>query len=252
MQELSLIVSTGRTGTQFFEYFINKYCANATCLHEPQPSRRFKFFSNMFLQNMVSRKFIAKHYTKSREKILKGSLNNKYIESNNFLFGCITPLQLNYNVKVLHIIREPKSYIQSHLKHGFWSGHKRFFAKYIPYWLEKININKKDKNNPVKILANRWVYVNKTISNYSKTTPYLALRFEDLFSDDIELAKTTLNSAIEFLGIKTNEGIDLVKTLKEKQNIGTKKKIKNSLIESESIYINNVCKELMIKFNYNR
>jgi hypothetical protein len=52
------ILSTGRTGTQFFEDYINQTTDNAVCKHEPKPSRRFKFLSNLYMNDKISDKTI--------------------------------------------------------------------------------------------------------------------------------------------------------------------------------------------------
>lgn len=248
MHQTSFILSTGRTGTQFFEYFINNYTSNATCLHEPKPSRRFKFYSNLYLQKKLSASFIARQYQKCRKSIYQNLEIKNYIESNNFLFGCVPAITTSQNIKVLHLVRKPEDYIISHLKHGFWKGHKRFFAKYIPYWLEKIDLKK--KNDPIKILALRWNYVNSVISSYKQTNDYLLVRFEDLFSKDVQIARETLSKVNSFLELELKNPDNFMEALNKKQNVGKKTQVKNERIEPYMDYIYSTCKELMQQFNY--
>jgi hypothetical protein len=240
------ILSTGRTGTQFFENYINQTSDEALCKHEPKPSRRFKFLSNLYLNNHVSESTIINIYKYSRKNLLKKTDNKLYIESSNFMFGCIPALNQYFpNIKIVHIVRHPVTYIESHLNHGFWNGHKKFFAKYIPFWLEKMNI--KDISDPVNILTERWNYVNKQIESYTQTNDYLFIRFEDLFSKDNHLSSVQLNTIREFCGIP------LLREQENHQWVGKPKNFSSqkyhlSISDKEFILTHN--KELMKEYSY--
>ena len=120
MPSPSFILSTGRTGTQFFEDYLNQ-TSDAVCRHEPWPSRRFKFLSNLYLNQKVDSRRVASMYRKSRKKLFRSLKGRSYIESSNFIFGCMTPLKDIYGeVKIIHIIRHPVSYVSSHLGKGCW------------------------------------------------------------------------------------------------------------------------------------
>lgn len=229
------ILSTGRTGTQFFEDYINQTTNKAICKHEPKPSRRFKFLSNLYLNQKISDRTVIDIYNFSRKSLFKTLDNTIYIESNNFIFGCIPALNQHYpNIKIIHIVRHPVSYIESHLNHGFWKGHKKFFAKHVPYWLEKMDVD--TKNEPVKLLGARWKYVNEQIESYKETNDYLMVRFENIFSKDQEKASEKLNMIRTFIGIKR---------LTTEENSNWLAKPKNSSKEEKNLksninnYINN-------------
>lgn len=195
------ILSTGRTGTQFFEEYLNQTTDHAMCLHEPRPSRRFKFLSNLYLNQRIGTRAIARIYQWSRRGILKKAGDRQYIESSNFMFGCIPALNTIYNEPgVVHIVRHPVGYVQSHLRHGFWKGHKKFFARHVPYWMEHVEIT--DPSNPVSWLSARWNYVNRQIASYAGTNPYLLVRFEDLFSKDPGISSEFMNKVRVFCGIE--------------------------------------------------
>ncbi len=247
---IGIILSTGRTGTQFFEFFMHHYINNAICLHEPHPSRRFKFYSNLSLKNRLKEDFITKQFYKLRSASIKNNDRKKYIESNNFLFGCIPALNKAFNVQILHLVRDPRTYIVSHLKHGFWSGHKKFTAKYVPYWLENIELPKEDRNNPCRILARRWMYVNQVIERYHLSNDYLLIRFEDLFSNDTRTSVETLQRIIDFFKLEIKKGADLEEALQHKQNVGTKKEPDIISLKNEEQNIVCICNPLMKKYQY--
>jgi hypothetical protein len=165
------------------------------------------------------------------------------------MFGCIPALNKYYNsIKIIHIVRHPVDYVISHLNHGFWRGHKKIFAKYVPYWLEKLEIDESNASKPIKILSIRWNYVNQQIASYSKTNDYLIIKFEDLFSKDKHISSETLNQVRQFLDIPL---------LTEKENNSWLGKPKNfskrsyqlSTEDRKYVYKNN--EQLILEYGYN-
>jgi hypothetical protein len=200
-KSLSFILSTGRTGTQFFSKYLSETCDDLICWHEPKPSRRFKWYSNFYLSKKLSGEFIARQYIRTRRSVLFKDSCNHYVESNNFIFGCMEPISTTAShLAVLHIIRDPFSYVRSHLNKGFWKGIKKFTAKNVPGWLENIDPAIKSSNDPVMILLARWIYVNRIIYNYQDQLKYMSARFEDVFDASNISSFGKLNEIREFLG----------------------------------------------------
>ena len=239
------ILSTGRTGTQFFEDYFNQ-TSDAVCRHEPWPSRRFKFLSNLYLNQKVSARRVSRIYQRSRKKLFRSLKGRKYIESSNFIFGCMNPLREQYKeVKIIHIVRHPLSYVTSHLGKGFWRGHKRFFARYVPYWLEKLPVE--DRSDPIELLAARWTYVNSQIGSYAFGHPYLRIRFEDLFSEDSATASSKLNQIRGFCGLSPMETSENEGWLRLPKNVSRQK---DTLPAEKELYILERCSDLMKEYHY--
>lgn len=248
---LAFILSTGRTGTQFFEAYISQTSENSVCLHEPKPSRRFKFLSNLFLQGKASEKFICNIFKMSRNRLFHKIVDKNYVESSNFIFGCIPALNTcQPDIAILHIVRDPVSYCNSHLNHGFWQGFKKFTAQNVPYWLEKSKLTSDQKNDPINILFERWAYVNKQIESYASSNKYLLIRFEDLFSKDKELSLKTLNTIRNFLDLGDLSDEENLKWLHVKKNKSARKQQKYTITEKHLSLFTNNNKELLSKYNY--
>lgn len=245
---LAFILSTGRTGTQFFESYLTE-TSPILCLHEPKPSRRFKFMSNMYLSNKIKGTTICKQYQKNRQDIFIQTRGNLFVESNNFIFGCIPALnQCFEEIKVLHIIRHPETYVKSHLNHGFWTGHKKFFAKNVPYWLE--NVPNKKSNDPILILLDRWALVNKQISLYKHNNPYFFAKFEDLFSKDLSIASSKINEIRIFLGEESLAEATNKAYLTNPKNASKKSRNQFLITDSHRQYLKDNYQDLLTEYGY--
>lgn len=249
---ITFILSTGRTGTQFFSSYLTESCHDILCLHEPKPSRRFKWYSNFYLNNQLSSEFIAKQYLKCRKKVIQRTDFSRYVESSNFMFGTIPAIEkVAPELSVIHLVREPLSYIRSHLNKGFWSGIKGVTARNIPGWLEFLEPEIRNSGDPVMILAARWIYVNQVIHNYQEKYPYLLIRFEDLFSSNIDTGTETLNRIREFLqcpGLTDNQQ---KYWLGQTANQSRKQRADKYPVEVKHIeYLKQNAKELLDYYNY--
>ncbi|MCK5342933.1 MAG: sulfotransferase, partial [Candidatus Heimdallarchaeota archaeon] len=117
--------------------------------------------------------------------------NRKYIDSNNHLYAiAVLWPELYPNLKIIHIVRDPRTYIRSHLN---WSRgrFKSFIANYLtPFWqptaylLKDMRLSEWIKLSKIERFAWIWNYKNNLIAQISKSqTPYLCIRFEDLFEN---------------------------------------------------------------------
>ncbi len=249
---VTFILSTGRTGTQFFSRYLTDSCQNTLCLHEPAPSRRFKWYSNFYLQKKISSGFIASQYYGCRKRLFRDPDFQNYVESSNFLFGLMPALDpLIHRMAVVHLVREPVSYIRSHLNKGFWTGIKGFTARHIPGWLESLDKDILRSGDPVMILAARWIYVNTIISNYEKDYPYLLLRFEDLFGKAPETAGKALNALRGFIPCTPETDPEPEKWLSKAINMSSKERCVRYPVEDKHIdYLRSQGSPLLSKYGY--
>jgi hypothetical protein len=189
---------------------------------------------------------VGRIYQRSRKKLFRSLKGRIYIESSNFIFGCMSPLKEIYSdLRIIHIVRHPLNYASSHLGKGFWRGYKRFFAKYVPYWLENLAVN--DRRDPIQLLAARWNYVNRHIGSYASDYPYLRIRFEDLFSEDSSAASLTLNQIREFCGLPPLKPSDNQAWIRKPKNVS---RHTHSLNGQEREHILKTCSSLMKEYSY--
>lgn len=202
-----LIVSTGRTGTIFLSRLFRDLYPDSASYHERGNSRLIQILTNLHFSHLF-----PKSGLKLTWKILKGNevetCEKKYhIDANNFLYGLasLAP-ELYPNLKVLHIIRDPRTYVTSQLN---FSRQKRtsFIGNYlIPFWqpnpflVGEIPVHQSFGFTRFQKYCWIWDFKNRVIAQLENSkTPYLCVRFEDLFESpkpEIEFNKIT-----EFLGL---------------------------------------------------
>ena len=240
MNKFTLITSTGRTGTMFFRDYLSQTCENTICLHEPTPSRVFRLLSNLTLAGKIPTSVSGNLFRSMRSRLSRGYDN--YIESSNFLFGCIPSLNECFDsVRIIHLTRHPVTYAQSHMAHGFWRGSKKWMTKFLPYWFEGQDTPKQD---PYILLFLRWAYMNKIIATSEQTNPYLRVKFEDLFSSNREDASEHLNKIRDFLGFSPTDVLENTKWLETPRNASRKKEALDVRTKYEEFICDNIASEL--------
>ena len=123
-------------------------------------------------------------------------------------------------------------------------------ARFLPYWIEPLNLNPCDRRNPIRILANRWVFVNETIDRYAEQGHYMLLKFEDLFNQNETIASDSISAVADFLKIKIRDHNRTADLLRNKMNESPKKYNSSDLTSIDEAYIQKTCGELKIKYRY--
>jgi hypothetical protein len=109
------IVSTGRTGTQFFESFFNNHFPEVLCLHEPAPDG-FDLGINKIREDLQKEQIVLwLHRNRSQvasRLVQRGAAI--YVESNPFFSLLIPELRTAFpDCRFLWIVRDPKTYVVS-------------------------------------------------------------------------------------------------------------------------------------------
>lgn len=174
----------------FFANLLNSLVKSACVYHEAgERSRLINILSNMHLGGLCPQALPIWAWKRIVFPDIKSCSKSYYIDSNNHLYGLTPSLpQLYPNVHVVHIVRDPRGYVRSHIN---WSKHrlKSFIANYLtPFWqpnaflLGEMSLSDWTKASQLERFAWIWNFKNRFIDQIEKTeTPYLRVRFEDLF-----------------------------------------------------------------------
>jgi hypothetical protein len=208
-QKVVIILSTGRTGTMGLAKLFDAGFPNVKGLHEPCPSRNLRIASNRYVCRRLGKGDMLRILTDSRARLLAQIQDPIYVESNWYLYGFIDVLRDVYgpNVRVLHVVRDPRTLIRSYLNFGTLRGMKGLAARYFPYWMLKID--NYDANAPTRFgrmsdaerLSWTWKTTNAEIDRAEELYGdggYLRTRYEDVFAKD----GRGIRRIVEWVGLK--------------------------------------------------
>jgi hypothetical protein len=192
-EKVVVVLSTGRTGTQALAHYFNAAYDNVTALHEPKPTRHFRLMSNRAVAGKLSKDAAVRALVRSRRRLVEKITRPIYIESNWYLYGFLDALKEVFgNVQVLHVVRDPRTFIPSYLNYGTFSGLKKIAAEFLPYWYlkpeqyEKSPAKRWNQMSEPERLAWHWLVVNREIDRGAELygEKFLRLRYEDIFPRD--------------------------------------------------------------------
>lgn len=208
-----IVVSTGRTGTIFFARLLADIYPQVASHHEYGMSRPIQILSNMYFAGLLPRSVLIAGWKLFKGNDLKSSVKPFWIENNSFLYGLIAIApELYPGVRVLHLVRDPRTYVTSHLNFSKFRL-TSFIANYfVPFWQPSPfltgEIPWKDYFRFTRFQRFCWIwdFKNRVIRRLETTkVPYLRLRFEDIFqSEDPEQVFAQI---ADFFGLPRVTGI---------------------------------------------
>lgn len=211
------VVSTGRTGTKFFETFFKIVGDNTYAVHEPQPdffdlsiSKHRKGKSKAAIQNYI----ISKRDPQIRS--LCARRIKRYVECNPFLSFLLPDIKTTYKqARFLVITRAAKTYIKSALNKSPLDDGKFYFYdendkrqrltagdfEGDPHQKSWATFSRKEK------IAWYWNKCNVILLNFMQQHPRacLHLHFEAIFSKDRSLRQQEIEKILHFLGVKIDQ-----------------------------------------------
>jgi hypothetical protein len=209
-----LLLSTGRTGTMFFANLFRELIPQADVYHEAgERSRLIQIFTHAHMSGLLPKNAPLWAWRRAISHNLNACTKDYYIDSNNQLYGLAALMPTLYpNLKVIHIVRDPRDYVRSHLN---WSKHrlKSFIANYLtPFWqpnaflLGKMGFGTWQKASQFERFAWIWDFKNRFIEKLEgQQIPYLRVRFEDFFG--APTPETHFNNILAFIGHSEVNGL---------------------------------------------
>jgi hypothetical protein len=207
-----LILSTGRTGTIFLARLFGELYPNVASYHERGNSRPIQIATNLHFAHLLPKSVLKIVWKSLKGREIPDCEKEFHLDANNFLYGLATLAPDLYpKLKVLHIVRDPRDYVTSQLN---FSRQKRtsFIANYlVPFWqpnpflIGEIPIHKFLNFSRFEKYCWVWDFKNRVMSRMENSpTPYLRVRFEDLFSVNPE---HVFQQVTNFLGFPPAEHI---------------------------------------------
>lgn len=179
------IVSSGRTGTKFIADYFGQM-DGVSAVHEPKGSRLLRMWTTAKVEGRVTDDDLARVLYQKRSSV-KSHKSAIRIESNPYLSGFSGILdEVFENSTIIHIVRDPRTYVKSALDHGNADGIKNIFNSYVPFWYPDVaEIIKNGRSITPKLrAAYYWKIINELLlEEGSKQKNYHHLKFEDIFDE---------------------------------------------------------------------
>jgi hypothetical protein len=257
LEKVVVILSTGRTGTKALAHFFNTTYDTVTALHEPRPSRHLRVLSNRAMAKGMTADAAVRTLSKARASLLASLTRPIYIESNWYIYAFLDALRpvFGERTQVLHVVRDPRTYVPSMLNYGTYKGLKAVATKFLPYWY--IRPEQMMENPPkrwaqmseAERLAWHWHVVNKELDRAPQMfgDDYRFMRYEDLFAPDGSGVKQLL----PWIGLPENPAL-LEKIRGERVNASTGKSSAWTRTDPAARRaVLEMCGEQMARYGYN-
>jgi hypothetical protein len=185
-----LIVSTGRTGTIFLSRLFADLYPAVDSHHERGSSRIIQILTNLHFSHLFPKSGLKIAWKMFKGNEIESCEKGYHIDANNFLYGLasLAP-ELYPSLKVLHIARDPRSYVTSQLNFSRqkWTS---FIGNYlVPFWqpnpflVGELPLHRLVRFTRFEKYCWIWDFKNRIMETLEgSSTPYLRVRFEDLFA----------------------------------------------------------------------
>lgn len=184
MPKTVLIVSSGRTGTQFLARYFDANYPDVVGRHEPPPRYRLRIAANAHAAGALSRERMLRMLAARRRRLVDPLDARLYVESNPFLWGAVDVFDEVFDAPtVVHVVRDPREQVRSSLGHGTGSGWKALANRFLPWWYPK-RPGQPAPADWFERAATLWAVVNERLDAVGpRCADYRLLRYEDLFDE---------------------------------------------------------------------
>jgi hypothetical protein len=253
-----LIISTGRTGTIFFSrLFADLYPTLAASYHERGNSRPLQILTNLHFSHILPKSGLKAAWKLFKSGEIESCERQFHIDANCFLYGIasLAP-ELYPNLKVLHIVRDPRTYVTSHLNFSRQKG-TSFIANYfVPFWqpnpflIGELPLKRAIGFTRLEKYCWIWNFKNRVMEGLEiSITPYLRVRFEDLFNTGNP--EEVFGKVTDFLGLPRVS--DISERFLQPANTSAKTDFPEwrEWTPQQAAHLDSFCGERMSKYGYN-
>lgn len=248
-------LSTGRSGSTFFYKFFKKYYPELNITHQTPGSRLINILSNIpAVSNRP--KLLCKISSYIKGEFPPSSTVDPLLSLAILYYFQINENELSKNIRIIHLVRDPKSFVTSFMNWKSSSVSKMILHHLIPFWQpsprfeKELPLNERLKFDKVKQFIYVWYYKNNLIYNtFSSGNNYMRVRLEDITKSQNQ--QNNLNQLLEFLELPKRK-INQKEFMKEKVNQSVNKKFTkyDEWPEKYKEYLSDTCGTLMQNLGY--
>ena len=185
MPKTALILSSGRTGTQFLAHYFDANYEGVVARHEPPPARLLRMASHAHMRGNLSEEHLRALLAFKLRRYDEGAGADLYVESNPFLVGVASVLGDVFDEPtILHVVRDPREHVRSSLNHGTSRGAKGLANRFVPYWFPDVRRILALDHSPswLERAAGVWTLSNDRLCTAApRYADYHLLRYEQIF-----------------------------------------------------------------------
>lgn len=235
--------------------FRSSYADQVESHHVTRHSALINVLTNMNLCHLMPRSGVTLAWRVLKSTELDNSSRPIFLDSNNLLyaFPLIAPT-LYPDLHVIHIVRDPRDYVRSHMN---WARHrpKSWIAdRLIPFWQPNgalcggIPLGRWMRMSRLERFSWIWSFKNRLLEQIAGTgIPYLRIRFEDIFCT--RRPEPTFRQILDFIGIEGETPTVTVFT--EKRNAGTEGALRwQGWPSADCRKLATLCEPLMSRYGY--
>lgn len=211
------VVSTGRTGTKFFETFFNAVDSRTFSVHEPAPDL-FDIGINKYREGWPISQ-VEDYIRAHRVRYLRsfsGKRIKRYVECNPFASFLLEEIKKVFpRAKFIIITRKPETYLKSALnKSPFDDGKSYLYGendgrlRLRPQDFSEKEQKKKWKHfSRMEKIAWYWNKCNTMLMDYydRHEEHCLHIKFEEVFSKDKEVRLKSIGRMLDFVGVEIED-----------------------------------------------
>jgi hypothetical protein len=247
----ALILSSGRTGTQFLAHYFDANYESIVARHEPPPARWLRFASHAHMRGALSDERLRALLAWKRRRFDDRLEAELYVESNPFLSGFVDVIGEVWDAPiVIHVVRDPREHARSSLNHGTGSGLKGLANRLVPFWYPDVRHILALDHTPdwIERAAGVWSIVNAMLCEAAPRYPhYHRLRYEELF----DASHSGLRALCAILGVPYREG-DAAVAPGERMNASRLRTLPGwrEWSDEQCAALDRICAPLMREFGY--
>lgn len=197
------ILSAGRVGTVYLEKLINEKLPTAHAMHEPADTRYLMMLANLRNEVGIGNALLSRLFERGRSE-RERMFGPCYVEINPFLcaFTDILPAVAD-SLRVVHVVRDPADWARS--IHAFKASTRyRQIIDFVPFskpFPSPRPARWQNLSGYEKALW-RWNWCNDKIASIAdRCATFTVIRYEDLFSSDIDICRQQLETVVTTLDL---------------------------------------------------
>jgi len=255
--KIILVVASPRSGTTTVNGFFDENFSNVHARQEPAPwSRLLYMLSTLVIEGYVNKEWLEKITRIIKAKRIQKFDIEYYIETSamNYFVAPIVKKQCG-NVKIVHLIRDPRDVVTSYLNwvHGRWQS--RLAHKFIPFWnvsghrAGDMTKNEWNGLNEFGRYCWYWRFKNEKVMELcaDDTANFYTIKFEDLISVS---RKQHLQELLNFIGLSYPADAEMYFDTKLNYSVISYVPKWHEWSNEQCIVLNNICGDLMKGYGY--